>query len=233
MKDCKEFKYDKNFSIPCMAIGTYGIDEKNLEKIFSSYPYKKIVIDTAYKYENEKEIGNLIYNCFKRENIIYIGKISYEQQKHENVKYALQQTLDNLKTDYIDIYLIHSPRYEQYCSTWRQMIELKKDGYIRHIGVSNFKIKDLEKLYKETNVMPCINQIVMENSNEQHLLIEYCKKKGILVQMARPFGGEENKKNINDIKRSKILQDLYNSGIMSIVGTKNVDHMLKNVQVMK
>lgn len=224
-----------NISFPYMMLGTYGICQQNLENLVAEYPYRTIAIDSAYKYGNEKQLSAAIKkNGIAREQILYTGKISYAQQSSSSVREALYKTLSNLDIDYIDAYLIHSPRYTNFCDTWEQMIQLKESGMIKHIGVSNFGIEEIEQLYMATSVFPNINQIVNnQNSNHQRRIIDFCKSKGILVQMAAPFGGNTGKIALSKNDRREIIQNLYDNQIVSVIGTKSAEHMLDNLNAIR
>ena len=223
-----------NEYIPCVGIGTYNISEKSLTEVFMSYPYKKIIIDTAYKYGNEKQVCNALKKTnFSRQDISYIGKISYAQQEKKKVEDTMKQSLNNLEIDYFDMYLIHSPRYKNYCETWNQMILLKERGFIKHIGVSNFAIEDIQLLIAQTGVVPSINQIVVNPfmENQHTSLMEYCKENNIMVQIAMPFGGSDNRNKLSDAMRRDILLDWYKKGIISIIGTSKSEHLLSNLKI--
>lgn len=220
---------------PMVSIGTFQRKYDELLNLFSKYPYDRLWIDTAYRYGNE----NMVSKALKDSNlasskVIYTGKICYSQQvRNKTVKEELQGTLRRLKISEIDIYLIHSPRYVNYCETWREMQKLRDEGLIKNIGVSNFGVCDLKKIYHETGEYPQINQIVCNPNKgddlQNELLISFCKSKSIVIQAAMPFGGALNAKRLTLEQRKNILQRNCKNQIVSVIGTGSVEHMIQNL----
>lgn len=219
---------------PNIAIGTFGMNKQELVELFNNYPYDELLIDTAYRYGNEVEVATALQESeYPKRNVLYIGKINYAQQSSGiSVRENLEGTLRRLQISKIHTYLIHSPRYKDYCDTWDQMITLQEEGLIDNIGVSNFSIKEIESMHKKTNVYPSVNQIVycpfFENKEEQEKIIEYCDEKNILIQVAMPFGGKENRNNITREQRRNVLMDLHKRKMVAIIGTTQVAHMIEN-----
>lgn len=232
--------YKKNISIgnsiyPLVSIGTYGRNYEELIELFSCYNYGDLWIDTAYRYGNESIVADALRDSgFPTQRIIYTGKICYSQQAgKKTVKEELIGTLGRLKIFKIDLYLIHSPRYREYCETWIEMQKLRDEGFINTIGVSNFNIVDLDRIYRETGEYPAINQIVYCPNNiadlQKEELIQFCKSRNIVVQLAMPFGGSAMAKLLTEQDRKRILQQNCKNQIVSVFGTKSAKHMMQNM----
>lgn len=233
-KDCylPEISFDNGDSIPCCGIGTYGLIKDDLFKLLVKYPCKRLLLDTANRYGNEREIGTAIRKAeFPQSKIVIIGKISYKQQDYLEVRKAVEESIENLGIAYFDIYLIHSPRNEKYLYTWEKMIDINKTGIIKHIGVSNFGIRHLQNIYDNFGTYPEVNQIVPNSLTLEELkaLINFCQSNNIMIQVAQPFGGKNNL--LGRMERRAILLELYNRNIISILGTHNYLHMLENLDV--
>lgn len=233
--DSIDLKNNKYY-FPMYVIGTYKKKKLELVNLFSAYTLEQMWIDTASRYENETSVSDaLAISGYPSENVHYIGKISYSQQCSMTVECALNNTLSALHRSYIDCYLIHSPRYSDYCKTWNEMRKLGDKDLIKIIGVSNFGIDDLKKLYKETGEMPTVNQIVRtpETKAACEDLINFCQSRNIIVQEAMPFGGINNSTNISIELRKKILSNNFYRGIVSVVGTSSSKHLLQNLSVLE
>ena len=113
------------------------------------------------------------------------------------------------------------------------MQKLRDEGFINTIGVSNFEIDDIERIYQETGEYPAINQIVYcPNDNvdlQREKLISFCKSRNIVVQAAMPFGGSEMAKLLTEQDRKRILQQNRKNQIVSVFGTKSAKHMTQNL----
>lgn len=235
MKDYKINISIGNSIYPLFSIGTYGRSYEELAELFSCYNYGDLWVDTAYRYGNESIVAEALQDSgFPTQRIIYTGKICYSQQAGEKtVKEELIGTLNRLKISQIDLYLIHSPRYREYCETWMEMQKLRDEGFINTIGVSNFEIIDLEKIYRETGEYPAVNQIVYCSNDDVDLqkeeLISFCKSRNIVVQAAMPFGGFEMAKSLTEQDRKSILQQNCKNQIVSVFGTKSAKHMMQNL----
>lgn len=235
MKDYKKCISIENSIYPLISIGTSGRSYEELVELFSCYNYGNLWIDTAYRYGNERIVAEALQDSgFPTQKIKYTGKICYSQQiGKKTVKEELIGTLDRLKIHKIDLYLIHSPRYRDYCETWIEMQKLRDEHLINTIGVSNFEIDDLNRIYQETGEYPAINQIVYCPSDDVDLkkekLISFCKSRNIVVQAAMPFGGSEMAKLLTEQERKSILQQNFKNQIVSVFGTKSAKHMMQNL----
>lgn len=118
--------------------------------------------------------------------------------------------------EYVDCILIHRPYTS---SLYPKLLDLQKEGLIRHVGVSNFKINQLEELIEKYDVIPYMNQTELHLRNQKHKLIKYCRLKGIILQ-AHSIGCS------NYIKTVKWL---LSQQIQCVVGT--INHMADNLSI--
>lgn len=230
--------------IPFIGLGTYGISFEKMGSILSFALSNGVnFFDTASKYNNEESIGSALRKeGIKREDVLICSKISYNQQMTISVQEAIDSSLTKLQTDYIDLYLIHSPKSKTYCSDWIKLSSEKKKGKFREIGVSNFGIHDLTALYNNTGCFPSINQIEVNLLHYPVELIEYCRKHNIIVQASCPLRrmDEDAMKNeyIIDLERKYdrtysqiVLRWLYEKGLLSIPKTQEKNHLMENIKV--
>lgn len=121
-------------------------------------------IDTAQMYGNEKGVGEaLAASGLARDEVFLTTKLNNGFHRPDDARRTFEQSLADLGTDHVDLFLIHWPlptRYDgDYVSTWNTLIELQADGRARSIGVSNFQVDHLARLARETSVVPAVNQI--------------------------------------------------------------------------
>ncbi|OWB58151.1 hypothetical protein B5S28_g4149 [[Candida] boidinii] len=175
-------------------------------------------LDTAYYYETEDKIGEALKRVFdkgevKREEVFITTKIW--PTFYDKVEYCLDKSLKDLQLDYVDLLLVHYPvcLYREneetgkpfipeypngltrkakgfdHVDMWKQMEEIYKKGKAKAIGVSNYSEVFIEELLEKCDVVPAVNQIELHPRLPQLDLIDYCKKKGIVVTAFSPFGG--------------------------------------------
>lgn len=193
------FILSNGVKIPCIGYGTWQTPSDGTTRecvknaILSGYRH----IDTAFAYGNEKEVGEgIAASSAAREDIFLTTKHWVTERGFEKTVAAVEASLKNLGTDYIDLYLIHwpavakvSPEWEEInASTWRGFEKMMKDGKIRAVGVSNFEAKHIEALLKHAEIAPQVNQLEFHPGHTQYDTVKYMQDKGILVEAWSPLG---------------------------------------------
>jgi diketogulonate reductase-like aldo/keto reductase len=140
-------------------------------------------IDTARIYNNEEDVGLAISESSLPRSDIYITtKVWNDDQGFEATLKACDESLKRLKIDYADLYLMHWPVSGLRNETWKALIKLQELGKTKAIGVSNFMIRHLDELLAKTDIVPAVNQIELSPFIQRKPLVEYCRKKGIVVE---------------------------------------------------
>lgn len=150
-------------------------------------------IDTAKVYGNEAEVGRALRSSgVAREDIFLTTKVFDDDQGYQSTLAACRASLDRLRMDYVDLYLIHWPDEDKEIDTWRALIELREHGLCRAIGVSNFAISRIKKLVAETDVMPEVNQVEFHPFMYRDKLLRWCSEHGVVLEaycpLARRYG---------------------------------------------
>ena len=195
MNDC--YTLHNGVQIPCIGFGTYKAATKNsadiiLTAIEAGYRF----FDTASFYGTEIYLAEAIKRSgIKREDIFITSKVWKTEMGYHETQDAFAQTLKNLNTDYLDLYLIHWPRptldkeWKDIClDTWKAMEELYNAGKIRAIGLSNFLPHHLDVILQNCKVKPMVNQLEMNPGYTQEAAVNYSQANDILVQAWSPLG---------------------------------------------
>ncbi len=202
----KYFELNNGVNIPSIGFGTWQTPDGDIavESVISAIKAGYRHIDTAAIYGNEQSVGKAIKDSgIKRKELFITSKLWNTERGYKPTFKAFEQSLKNLKIDYLDLYLIHWPaiakQFDNWkqinADTWRAMEELYQQGKIRAIGISNFLNCHLEPLLENANVKPAINQIEYHPGFMQQDCVEFCKKNDILIEAWSPLGTGKMLKN--------------------------------------
>jgi 2,5-diketo-D-gluconate reductase A len=147
-------------------------------------------IDTAAAYRNEAAVGQAIRaSGLERHEVFVTTKCFNDDHGHEKAKRALAASLERLEMDYVDLYLIHwpVPAHDKYVETWQAFVEMRDEGLIRSIGVSNFEPAHLERVIAQTGETPTINQIELHPYFQQRGLRHEHRQLGIITEAWSPL----------------------------------------------
>lgn len=145
-------------------------------------------IDTAKAYGNEREVGEAVRTSgIPREEVFVTTKLWNRDHGYDKAIEACEQSLERLGLGYIDLYLIHWPVLGARKETWDALVQLKKEGKCRSIGVSNYTIEILREQMKGSTVLPSVNQVEFNPFLYQKELLDFCNGKGIAVEAYAPL----------------------------------------------
>ncbi|MEC5423515.1 aldo/keto reductase [Virgibacillus sp. C22-A2] len=169
-----EVTLNDGLAVPAIGFGTYKLNgNEGVNAIVSAIDNGYRLIDTAYNYENEGTVGEAVRrSTISREKLKITSKLPGRYQTYDKAVTTIQESLYRANLDYYDLYLIHwpNPQRNHYVEAWQAMIDAQKWGLIRSIGVCNFLPEHLERLKKETGVLPSMNQVELHpffNQEEQ------------------------------------------------------------------
>ncbi|PAD36685.1 aldo/keto reductase [Terribacillus saccharophilus] len=182
--------------IPAVGFGTYSLKgSQGFQAIRSAIDAGYRLLDTAYNYENEATVGQAIkQHGISREEILVTSKLPGRYHQHGNAITTIQESLYRAGLDYYDLYLIHwpNPKQDHYVEAWQALLEARKWGLIRSIGVCNFLPEHLERLKAETGELPVINQIELHPFFNQEKQRQYHEENGIVTESWSPLGRKTN-----------------------------------------
>ncbi|HET7668743.1 MAG TPA: aldo/keto reductase [Mycobacterium sp.] len=187
--------------IPQLGFGVYKIaPAQTAEAVRTAIEIGYRHIDTAQMYRNEHGVGQAVRDVgIDRAELFITSKLNNGFHKPDDARRAFDATLAALGSDYVDLFLIHWPlptRYGgDYVSTWQTLEEFKSDGRARSIGVSNFQVAHLERLARESDTTPSVNQIEAHPYFVNHEVCAYNAEHGIATEAWSPLA------------RGKVLDD--------------------------
>lgn len=195
--------------VPVLALGTWMIDDdKAAEAVRTAVKMGYRHFDTAQAYGNERGVGEGIRTCnVPREQLFVTSKVAAEYKTYEEAAASIDKTLSDMGLDYLDMMIIHSPqpwkevnqsdnRYvEGNRFAWKALEDAYKAKKIRAVGVSNFLESDIESLWETAEIKPMVNQVLCHISNTPLALIDFCQKKGMVMEAYSPIAHGEALKN--------------------------------------
>lgn len=236
-------KLNNGVKMPALGYGVYQVDPAECARCVSdaiSVGYRSI--DTAQAYSNEEGVGEAISKCgVPREELFLTTKVWISNAGYEKAKSSIDESLKKLKTDYIDLLLIHQP-FSDYYGTYRAMSEVYRAGKVRAIGVSNFYPDRLTDMCLFQEVTPAIDQVETHPFQQQKDAHELMKKYGVQHESWGPFaeGRKDMFKNPTLIAVGKkhcksaaqvILRFLIQSGVVVIPKSTHKERMAENFDV--
>jgi len=178
--------------IPQLGYGVWQIgNDEAISAVSEALKVGYRHIDTAAIYGNEEGTGKAINESgIARSDIYLTTKLWNKEQGYESTLKAFDESLRKLGTEYVDLYLIHwpLPSKDLFMETWRAFIKIKEEGRAKSIGVSNFRTADLERILKESDVVPVLNQIELHPQFQQDELRLFHSKHNIATEAWSPLG---------------------------------------------
>ncbi|EIW62562.1 Aldo/keto reductase [Trametes versicolor FP-101664 SS1] len=182
-------RLSSGYELPVVGLGVYQNDDCSpacLAALKHGYRH----IDSARMYKNEEEVGKSVRESgIARGDVFVTSKVNNPEHGYETALAAVDDSLNKFGFEYIDLMLIHSPLSdkERRLQTWKGLIEAKKQGKVRTIGVSNYGPKHLEEIREAGLETPSVNQVELHPLCQQKEIVEYCTKHGIIVEAYSPL----------------------------------------------
>lgn len=251
MRFADMYKLINGVEIPLMGFGTYLTppDGTTARSVRDAINAGYCMIDTAFAYKNEEDLARGIKMSSKaRKDIFITTKHWVTNRGYKKTLEAIDTSLKNLDTDYIDLYLIHWPCVEkthpdwkeQNADTWRGFEKAYKDGKLRSIGVSNFEKKHLDALYETCEIKPMVNQIEYHPGFIQQKTLEFSRENGMYVEAYYPLGSGQ----LLELEEVKVIAEKYGktaaqillrfslqSGCIPLVKSTHKSRILENTQI--
>ena len=213
-----EITLNDGLTLPAIGLGTYKLNGNGgANAIQSAIDVGYRLIDTAYNYENEGTVGEAVRrSSIPREELRITSKLPGRYQTYDKAVTTIQESLYRANLDYYDLYLIHwpNPKQDNYVEAWQALIEAKKWGLIRSIGVCNFLPEHIERLVKETGVKPSINQIELHPFFNQAEQRKWHEENNIVTESWSPLARASEVLQNELIKK---VADHYNKTVSQII----------------
>ena len=180
-------------NMPQMGYGVYQVDPKECERcVLDAISVGYRLIDTAQAYHNEEGVGEAITKCgVPRNELFIVTKIWISNAGEEKAYASILESLRKLKTDYVDLILIHQP-FGDYYGSYRAMERAYREGKVRAIGISNFYPDRFIDLQENVEIKPMVNQVETHVFDQQQEANEYMKKYGCQIMSWGPFAEGRN-----------------------------------------
>lgn len=240
----EKVRLNNGIGMPQLGFGVFQITDEKVckDSVLTALKTGYRLIDTAACYGNERAVGAALSESgLKREEVFLVSKVWIQDAGYEKTMKSFERTLENLGTDYLDLYLIHMP-YGDYYGSWRAMEELYKAGKIRAIGVCNFLPDRLVDLILNSTVVPAVNQIELHPFCQQEVLREVMQKYDIQSMAWAPFAEGQNQIFQNEIltgigmhygksAAQVILRWLRQEGIVAIPKSVHAERIAENFAI--
>lgn len=237
-------KLNSGVEMPILGFGVYQIPKEETKRcVLDAIKVGYRSIDTAQSYFNETEVGEAIEECgVPREELFITTKVWINNYGYEKYKKSVLESLKKLKTNYIDLVLLHQP-FSDYYGAYRALEDLYEEGKIRAIGISNFYPDRLSDICLfDRKIIPAVNQVEINPMNQQIKAQENMEKYGVHIEAWAPFGEGRNGlfdnatlvnigKKYNKSSAQVILRWLIQRGIIIACKSTHIERMEQNFNV--
>lgn len=244
MDNLKYINLNDGLKMPTVGFGTWQIANEEAEKaVLNALDAGYRSIDTAMIYANEEGVGRALKGTsLAREEIFLATKVWNTDQGYDQTLRAMDQSLSKLKTDYVDLYLIHwpNPKNDKYVATWKALNRLRTEGIARSIGVCNFNIEHLENIIEQTGIIPAVNQVELQPFFQQKELRQFHEKYKIVTEAWSPLSRGTIFTNDTILELSQkyqktpaqiILRWHFENGVVAIPKTATTQRLLENLNI--
>jgi 2,5-diketo-D-gluconate reductase A len=237
---------NNGLQMPQLGLGTYSLNGRaGTDAVIAAIDIGYRLFDTAFRYGNEAAVGAGVNAAgVPREELFVTTKFDGEFQGGGRALSALDDSLQRMGLDYVDLLLIHwpLPKRDLYVDTWKTFEQLLAAGKTRSIGVSNFKPAHLDRLFKDTDIVPAVNQIELDPTLARVEARAYHDAHGIVTQAWSPLGGPgasvRRNPTIVEIARAHdrtpaqiALRWCIEIGVSTVPKTGNVERMAENIDI--
>ena len=179
-------------TLPAIGLGTYGLDgDQGVGSIVGALEAGYRLLDTAVNYGNEESVGEAIRRSgVPREDLRVTSKLPGRHHGYDDAIVSVRGSLDRLGLEYLDLHLIHwpNPSVGKYPEAWRAFVDLRKEGLLRSVGVSNFTEEHLRRVIDDTGVTPSVNQVELHPRFPQEEMRRVHDELGIRTEAWSPLG---------------------------------------------
>lgn len=237
-------KLNNGIEMPLISFGVYQIPKEDTKRcVLDAIKLGYRGIDTAQSYFNESEVGDAIVECgVPREELFITTKVWIDHYGYEECKASVEESLRKLKTEYLDLCLLHQP-FSDYYGAYRALEDLYAEGKIKAIGVSNFYPDRLTDICMfDRKVIPAVNQVEVNPFNAQWSAQENMEKHGVKMEAWAPFGEGRNNlfsnevlvsigKKYNKSSAQVMLRWLIQRGVIVACKSTHIERMQENINV--
>ena len=202
--------------MPMLGYGVYQVTKDECERcVLDALNVGYRLIDTAQSYFNEEEVGNAIVKSgIPRDEIFLTSKVWIDHYGYEECKKSVEISMQKLKTDYIDLMLLHQP-FGDYYGAWRALEELYESGKLRAIGISNFYPDRMVDIASFSRICPMVNQIEIHPHLQQIEAKKWNEKYKLQLEAWAPFG--EGRGGIFELPELKKIAEKHNRTTAQII----------------
>ena len=249
----KDFVLENGVKIPDIGYGTWLIDNKvAFDCVTMALDAGYRHIDSAQAYGNEENVGRAVREYpLKREEIFVTTKVMAELKNYKKAKKSIDDSLKRSGLDYFDLILIHCPQpwalyggrrryFKENIQVWKALEEAYKEGKVRAIGVSNFRVDDLQNIMNNCEIKPMVNQILCHIGNTPMDIIKFCQENNIVVEAYSPIahGRALNNAAIKDMAEKYhvsvaqlCIQYTLQLDTVSLPKASSKEHIKQNLQL--